>query len=254
MRQVAGALDAVHQRGIVHRDLKPSNILLDIQGNAYLTDFGIAKELEVDTHMTHPGTFLGSPAYISPEQLRNEAVTPQTDIYSLGIILYELLTGKHPFITDNLAPLIQQHLNEPLPSLLEDYAHLPVAVDWVLARATAKHPAARYNDVLAFLEDFEQALLAQPDFDKLSLRTETPAEPVEAPSSIVHRPSPTVPLRRPRTPINPSRIPPGPGPKERGSDTFCHRRGRAGQNLSADPVHTTGFGRPSTAACSTWHL
>ena len=253
MRQVAGALDAVHQRGIVHRDLKPSNILLDIQGNAYLTDFGIAKELEVDTHMTHPGTFLGSPAYISPEQLRNEAVTPQTDIYSLGIILYELLTGKHPFITDNLAPLIQQHLNEPLPSLLEDYAHLPVAVDWVLARATAKHPAARYNDVLAFLEDFEQALLAQPDFDKLSLRTETPAEPVEAPSSIVHRPSspPAEPARtEPVERAEASAVHPPPSPfvaRERQLTHLESLLGRALKNEGQILFVTGGAGRGKTS-------
>ncbi|MDX1414485.1 MAG: ABC transporter substrate-binding protein [Candidatus Promineifilaceae bacterium] len=158
LSQVVSALDAVHQHGIVHRDLKPSNILLDEQGNAYLSDFGIAKDLEVDAYETHPGTFIGSPAYMSPEQLLNATVTRQSDIYSLGIILFELLTGRHPFETDNLAPLIQKHLSEPLPSLLENYQHLPVAVDWVLSRATAKQPEARYRDALSFLEDFERAL------------------------------------------------------------------------------------------------
>ena len=163
MQQVGGALHAVHQQGIVHRDLKPANILLDEQGNAYLTDFGIAKELAVDTRMTVPGTVLGSPAYISPEQLRNQTVTPQTDIYSLGIILYELLTGNHPYAIDRLAPLIQQHLYEPLPSLLEDHPHLPIGLDWVLSRATSKQAEARYNDVPSFLDELEQALAGQPE-------------------------------------------------------------------------------------------
>jgi ABC-type oligopeptide transport system substrate-binding subunit/serine/threonine protein kinase/two-component SAPR family response regulator len=156
--QVASALSETHQQGIVHRDLKPGNIVLDEQENAYLTDFGIATNLDVDARLTAPGTIMGSPAYITPEQLRNDPVTPQTDIYSLGIILFELLTGKLPFRATGLAALIQQHLNEPLPSVLEERPDLPATVDWVLGRATAKDPDARYSDVIAFATSMRQAL------------------------------------------------------------------------------------------------
>ncbi len=156
--QVASALSETHQQGIVHRDLKPGNIVLDEQDNAYLTDFGIATDLDVDERLTAPGTLMGSPAYIAPEQLRNDPVTPQTDIYSLGIILYELLTGKLPFRASGFAALIQQHLNEPLPSVLEERPDLPATVDWVLGRATAKDPDARYSDVMALAASMRQAL------------------------------------------------------------------------------------------------
>lgn len=147
LNQIVAALTETHKQGIVHRDLKPGNILLDDQGNVYLTDFGIAKDLDVDTALTKPGTIVGSPAYMAPEQLRSEAVTPQTDIYSLGIILFETLTGRRPFRAGSIAALIQQHLNEPLPPVLALRPELPPAVDWVLGRATAKRPDQRYERV-----------------------------------------------------------------------------------------------------------
>ena len=99
LEQIGAALGVAHRAGIVHRDLKPSNILLDNDGNAYLADFGIAKDLgnaDLADH-TQPGAILGSPAYLSPEQIRDEPITPRCDIYSLGIILYELLAGAKPF-------------------------------------------------------------------------------------------------------------------------------------------------------------
>ena len=96
--QIASALAAAHQHHIIHRDLKPGNILLDEDGNAYLADFGIAKDLTSPKESTtQSDVIIGSPDYLSPEQARSETVTPQTDIYSLGVVLYELLTGQHPF-------------------------------------------------------------------------------------------------------------------------------------------------------------
>ncbi len=165
--QVTGALAETHKQGIVHRDLKPGNIVLDEQENAYLTDFGIAADLDVDQRQTAPGTLMGSPAYIAPEQLRNEPVTPRTDIYSLGIILFELLTGKLPFNASSLAALIQQHLNQPLPSVSEYRPDLPVAVDWVLGKATAKDPHARYTDVISFAASIRQALGQQTGLNQI---------------------------------------------------------------------------------------
>ena len=95
--QIASALEAAHKQGVVHRDLKPANILLDEENNAFLSDFGIAKELGTEAGVTQTGAIVGTPAYITPEQVQSQPVTPQTDIYSLGVVLYELLVGGHPF-------------------------------------------------------------------------------------------------------------------------------------------------------------
>ncbi|MEP0761797.1 MAG: serine/threonine protein kinase, partial [Chloroflexota bacterium] len=98
MDQITSALATAHRNEVIHRDLKPANILLDEDGNAYLSDFGIAKDiLKTEGALTESGMMLGSPDYLSPEQARSEPVTPQTDIYSLGVVLYEVLTGHHPF-------------------------------------------------------------------------------------------------------------------------------------------------------------
>ncbi len=169
--QITSALAATHRQGIVHRDLKPANILLDELGNAYLSDFGIAKDMEVDARLTLPGTLMGSPAYMAPEQLRGEAVSVQSDIYSLGIILFELLSGKLPFEARNVATLIQQQLNTPLPSLHEVRPDLPPEIDRILAKATAKNPAERYENIRALASSIGQVLTSVED---ISLSTQPP--------------------------------------------------------------------------------
>src|SRR5690349_21134321 len=95
--QISTGLAAAHRNHVIHRDLKPGNILLDEDGNAYLADFGVAKDIGVASGITEPDAIIGSPDYLAPEQARNEPVTPATDIYSLGVVLYEILTGQHPF-------------------------------------------------------------------------------------------------------------------------------------------------------------
>ncbi len=157
MEQICAGLHAAHQAGVVHRDIKPANILLDGAGNAYLADFGIAKITTSENGgETLEGMVLGSPAYISPEQILVEPVKPQSDIYSLGVMLYELLTGHKPFKGTTPFALVQKHLNEPFPSLA---AHrlgpdLVTRFDPIIQRATAKDQTQRYPDVPSLLADF----------------------------------------------------------------------------------------------------
>ena len=155
--QIASALTVAHRRGIVHRDLTPANILLDEDNNAYLADFGIAK----DTVRNNSGPdehLYGSPAYIAPERIRHEPTTPQTDIYSLGIILYELLTGKLPFDAPTHTTLISKHLNDPIPPLQIYSPDLPEELNAIILQATAKNPKARYMDALGMAADFRRIL------------------------------------------------------------------------------------------------
>jgi serine/threonine protein kinase len=154
--QVAEALAAAHEAGVVHRDLKPDNILLDERGNAYLGDFGIAKQLDSKLQITDPDSMVGSLAYLSPEQIKGEPVTPQTDIYSMGVVLYEMLTGEHPFANAKLL-MVNKHLQEPLPPLHQKRADLPSALDDSLWKATQKAPTERYATVLALADDFREA-------------------------------------------------------------------------------------------------
>ncbi|MFN2138026.1 MAG: protein kinase domain-containing protein, partial [Candidatus Promineifilaceae bacterium] len=156
--QITSALAAAHRQGVVHRDIKPANILLDEAGNAYLSDFGIAKQMVGGLQLTAAGAMLGTPDYVSPEQLRDEAVGPRSDVYSLGAVLYETLTGERPFPDVPLAMIIQKQLHEPIPPVSASRPDLPRQIDDVLQRATAKQPADRYDNVLAMARAFRQAI------------------------------------------------------------------------------------------------
>ena len=163
--QIASALDYAHQRGIVHRDLKPDNVLLDDADNAYLTDFGIAKMLASTTgnlSLTAAGNLLGTPAYMAPEQWRSEPVDARTDIYALGVILYQMLLGILPFNADTPFGMMFQHVdaNPPPPCALNPA--LPVACERVVLRALAKQPAARYPDVQGLASDLHRAVAGLP--------------------------------------------------------------------------------------------
>ena len=118
--QVAAALAVAHRHGVVHRDVKPANILLDEDGNAYLTDFGIARLLRPEgaTALSRE-MFAGTPEYVSPEQALNEDVTPLSDQYSLGLVVYEALSGRPPFAAGSLLELLEKHAHEPVPPLRE---------------------------------------------------------------------------------------------------------------------------------------
>ncbi|NIP14962.1 MAG: protein kinase, partial [Pseudomonadales bacterium] len=175
--QVAGALAVAHRQGVVHRDVKPENILLDEEGNAYLSDFGIAKDLMRPTGVTETGAVVGSPAYGSPEQAQGRSITPQSDLYSLGVVMYQVLTGEHPFPGVTPAEQLIKHLTEPLPPLRERRPELPETLEEVIGRATAKDPAERYADALGFAGAFraavsdvaEEAVPPPPDWVPLEL-------------------------------------------------------------------------------------
>ncbi|MEJ5370339.1 MAG: serine/threonine-protein kinase, partial [Bryobacteraceae bacterium] len=148
LTQIASALHYAHQRGIVHRDLKPNNVLLDALDNVYLTDFGIAKMLAGTTttaqSLTATGSVMGTPAYMAPEQWRSEPVDARTDIYALGIMLYEMLLGVLPFQADTPFSMMYKHFDAPPPPLRAINPALPPALESVVLRALAKDPADRY--------------------------------------------------------------------------------------------------------------
>jgi branched-chain amino acid transport system substrate-binding protein len=150
---IAEALDYAHSRNIIHRDVKPSNILLTQRGQPMLTDFGIAKILEAGevTQLTATGVGVGTPDYMAPEQWTG-TVGPQTDIYSLGVVLYQIVTGRLPFIADTPAAVLIKHARDPLPSPKSIVPDLPDAIEQLLFKALAKEPENRFRDMGAFVE------------------------------------------------------------------------------------------------------
>ncbi|HSJ50323.1 MAG TPA: BTAD domain-containing putative transcriptional regulator, partial [Actinomycetota bacterium] len=156
--QVAGALAAAHRQGVVHRDVKSGNVLLDEDGNAYLSDFGVA--LESGAPAPNLASQRGTPAYLSPEQIRSEPATPASDVYSLGVLLYEMLAGEPPFAGATLDELLNRVLHQPLPAVTRVRPELPVAVDRMIERATAKDPARRFGDPRELATAFRAAIEA----------------------------------------------------------------------------------------------
>ncbi len=159
--QVARALSFAHERGLVHRDVKPQNVLLNEDGQAKVTDFGIARSLDVHG-VTQTGTVLGTSDYIAPEQARGQKVDPKTDIYSLGVVLYELLSGEVPYSGDNFVAVAMRHVNEPVPSVLDKRPDCPVRLDLAIERAMSKDPEDRFGSMSDFVTELE-ACLAEVD-------------------------------------------------------------------------------------------
>ncbi len=142
---------------MVHRDIKPQNVLIDAEGRAKLTDFGISRQLEQDG-MTATGRVLGTTDYVAPEQAMGQAVDPRSDIYSLGVVLYEMLVGEVPFHADSQVGVAMKHVNEELPDVQRRRPEVSAAVALVVERATAKDPAERYQHVGEMIDDLETAL------------------------------------------------------------------------------------------------
>lgn len=161
LHQIASALDYAHVKKVIHRDLKPTNILLDKEGNAYLTDFGIAKLATQTSSFTVTGNVLGTPTYMAPEQWRSEELSPLTDIYGLGILAYLMLTGKPPFTADTPHSLMYKHLNDPPPPMKALNENVTEQIEWVIFKALAKRPRDRYGRASEFSHDYQRALRGQ---------------------------------------------------------------------------------------------
>jgi serine/threonine-protein kinase len=152
--QVGEALAVAHEHGLVHRDVKPQNVLLNDDGRAKVTDFGIARDVDVEG-MTTSGMVLGTSEYIAPEQARGDHVGPHTDLYSLGVVLYELLTGEVPFRGDNFVAIAMRHVNDPVPTVRERRPDVPPRLDAAVRKAMAKDPADRWDSMDEFLAELE---------------------------------------------------------------------------------------------------
>lgn len=155
-KRVSEALDAAHTKNIIHRDVKPSNILFDSTGEAFLSDFGIAKS---QTITDKEGEWLvGTPGYMSPEQILGNPVDGRSDIYALGVVLYRLLTGSMPFSSDSLTSLINAHVDLPIPDVREVKANIPAVWQEVVAKAMAKDPKDRYKTAGDFARDVNEVV------------------------------------------------------------------------------------------------
>jgi serine/threonine-protein kinase len=155
--EIARALEAAHASKLVHRDVKPQNVLIDPNGRAKVTDFGIARSLEAQG-LTATGRVLGTTDYVSPEQALGHEVTGQSDIYSLGIVLYEMLTGETPFKADTQVAVAMKHVRDPLPDVQRRRPEISASLAAVVERATAKETQNRYQQVGDMVHDLEEVL------------------------------------------------------------------------------------------------
>ena len=188
---VGAALAYAHEMGVVHRDVKPANIMLDRSGRVILTDFGVAKML-TGTKVTVTGTVLGTPAYMSPEQGMGEPGDSRSDIYSLGVVLYELATGRLPYDADTPLAVLLKHAHDPLPLPRTVNPGLPEEVERIILRSLTKDPADRYPTVQAMLDDIAALPPATvPAAQPGALNTRSLA--ARAPQSVASAPSPPMP-------------------------------------------------------------
>jgi len=175
---VADGLAFAHQQGLVHRDVKPQNVLLSGEGEVKVTDFGIARSLEAEHGVTQTGTVLGTSNYLSPEQAGGKPVTPATDVYSLGVVLWELLTGDVPFPGENFVAVALRHINERPQSLLELRTDVPPRLAAAVDRALEKDPRDRFPTMEAFAAELRACLAELESFDPERTVVSMPAVPL----------------------------------------------------------------------------
>ncbi|GEM_PF-1004523 len=164
LKRVAEAVDFAHRRGVIHRDLKPSNVLVDAQGNPYVSDFGLAREVASSTRLTLSGTTLGTPPYMPPEQALGETnrVDQRSDVYSLGAVLYEILTGSPPFTGGTPFDIIVRVISEAPEPPRKRFPEVPKPVETICLKAIEKEPAHRYQTAAALALDLERVLRGEP--------------------------------------------------------------------------------------------
>ncbi|MFC2157220.1 protein kinase [Acidobacteriota bacterium] len=183
MNQLGNALDYAHQNGVIHRDIKPANILIDGAGNAHLLDFGIARI--TSSNLTQTNTVMGTPFYMSPEQIAGKRVNNRSDIFSLGTILYELLTLKKPFPGDNVTTIIYKIVNEPPLLLRSQDEAIPVGLEHVIEKSLAKKPEDRYSSCRELIEDLRNYsdILSEAETENTRIFTDMPAVEEEIPAA-----------------------------------------------------------------------
>jgi uncharacterized protein YjdB len=207
MNQVGGALGYAHRRGIVHRDMKPANIMLDDEGWAVVTDFGIAKVADA-RGLTMTGVTIGTPSYMSPEQCASKEITGATDQYSLGIVAYELLTGKVPFDADSLMGIMWKHFNEPPPPVLQGRPDCPEHIAGAIEQMLAKGPATRWPTMEDAVAAIGAPAMAPGDPIRKQMRVLARGGSGAALIDAVHTPASPIPTVSPDAPTMPS----GPAP------------------------------------------
>ena len=171
INDIASALDYAHTKGMLHRDIKPSNIMIDQDNKAYLTDFGIAKLL-TDQKFTATGTLVGTPAYMSPEQGRGDDLTEESDIYSLGVVAFEMLTGQVPYDAKTPIGIVHKQINDPVPTISELVDGVPGSAQEVIDRALAKSPGGRYSSAVELVGALRVALQALESTDPIAVPEE----------------------------------------------------------------------------------
>jgi eukaryotic-like serine/threonine-protein kinase len=178
--QMARALSFAHDRGLIHRDVKPQNVLLNEDGQAKMTDFGIARSVDVEG-VTVTGTVLGTSEYIAPEQARGQRVDALTDVYSLGVVLYELLIGDVPFRGENFVAIALRHVNEPPPSVLERRPECPPRVALAVERAMSKRPEERFGSMEELAAELDDCLAdLDPSSEEATMISRQPVAPPRA--------------------------------------------------------------------------
>ncbi len=166
--EVGTGLAFAHRQGLVHRDVKPQNVILNGDGQAKVTDFGIARDLDVEHGVTQTGTVVGTSDYIAPEQADGRPVEARSDVYSLGCVLYELLTGEVPFPGESFVAVAMRHIHEPAPNVLDRRPDVPVRVANTVERAMAKTPEDRFATMDAFVGELKACLaeVGEPDAER----------------------------------------------------------------------------------------
>lgn len=245
---ISDAVGYAHQRGMVHRDIKPANIMLDVQGQAILMDFGIVKILGGDSH-TSTGAVVGTARYMSPEIIRGEVADHRSDIYSLGVTLFEMLGGRPPFMADSAMTLMMMHLNDPIPNVRDFRQDVPPEMVRILERCLSKDRNDRYQSASELSADLRRALIdigghptsvSVPGMKKPQLDNQTVVEPA-APKPTGSQPAPQtyvepVPIRQEEAQASPQTYLEQAPVKETGSQSIPEAPGTSIRSIPAVPA------------------